>query len=153
MIPVTDLRFCSLSGLEQPLLNKFYKSQGSPMRAAANGQCWVARDPGIVAALCLSPVANGHWLTGLWVANALRKQRIAGRLIDEAVRSIEGPVWLFCHPDLQAFYERQGFALCPDLPAPLAERLSRYQRSKPLLAMIRAQSSLAGSSPGNSTSV
>nr|WP_285863701.1 GNAT family N-acetyltransferase [Pseudomonas sp. BGr12]MDL2422405.1 GNAT family N-acetyltransferase [Pseudomonas sp. BGr12] len=150
---MTNLRFCSLSGLEQPLLNKFYKSQGSPMRATANGQCWVARDQGIVAALCLSPVGEGHWLTGLWVEQAYRQQGIAGRLIDQAIGSIEGPVWLFCHPDLSTFYQRQGFAQCMELPAPLAERLARYQRSKPLLAMIRAQSSLAGSSPGNSTSV
>ncbi|MCW2267635.1 Acetyltransferase (GNAT) family protein [compost metagenome] len=148
-----SLRYCPLTGLERPLLNKFYKSQHSPMRAATDGQLWVARADDIVAALCLSPVTGGHWLTGLWVATPWRGQRIARHLLEAALHSAQGTVWLFCHPDLQHFYNRLGFAPCMHLPAALGERLARYQRSKPLLAMARNQSSLAESRPGNSTSV
>ncbi|TDF77731.1 N-acetyltransferase [Pseudomonas sp. H9] len=123
------------------------------MRAAAQGQLWVARAEEIIAALCLTAVPGGHWLTGLWVAQAFRGQHIAHRLIEAALQHCEGAVWLFCHPDLTPFYQRQGFSPCTDLPATLAERFERYQRSKPLVAMARLQSSPAGSSPGNSTSV
>nr|WP_306764465.1 GNAT family N-acetyltransferase [Pseudomonas sp. 2(2015)] len=113
----------------------------------------MARTEEIVAALCLSEVPGGHWLTGLFVAPAWRGQQLAGRLIDAALAELQGNIWLFCHPDLASFYAHQAFTSTDALPAPLAERLQRYQQSKPLLAMVRVQSSLAGSSPGNSTSV
>ncbi|MDD2050176.1 GNAT family N-acetyltransferase [Pseudomonas putida] len=150
---MTTLRYGLLTEPERPLLNKFYKDQGSSMRAAAQGQLWVARVEQIVAALCLTPVPGGYWLTGLWVAERWRGQQIARRLIKTAVKSTEGMTWLFCHPDLVPFYQRQGFSPCSELPAALAERLARYQRSKSLMAMALAQSSPAGSSPGNNTSV
>ncbi|MDD2060924.1 GNAT family N-acetyltransferase [Pseudomonas sp. GD03860] len=123
------------------------------MRAATDGQLWVARADDIVAALCLSPVSGGHWLTGLWVALPWRGQQVARHLLEAALQGCEGSVWLFCHPQLRPFYQRLGFETSEQLPAALAERLLRYQRSKPLLAMTRPQSSLAGSRPGNSTSV
>lgn len=122
------------------------------MRAAGNGQLWVARAPGIIAGLSLSPVDNGFWLTGLLVAPQHRGQGVAGRLIEAALAQAGGPTWLFCHPDLAAFYQRLGFATAGHLPQALAGRLQRYQRSKRLVALQRGQSSL-GSSPGNSTSV
>ncbi|WP_420793335.1 GNAT family N-acetyltransferase [Pseudomonas rubra] len=123
------------------------------MRAAAQGQLWVARADEIVAALCLSEVPGGHWLTGLFVAPPWRGQQVARQLIEAALDELQGNVWLFCHPHLVSFYAQQAFKTADALPALLAERLARYQRSKPLLAMVRVQSSLAGSSPGNSTSV
>lgn len=145
---------CStLSAAERPLLNKFYKSQSSPMRASDNGVAWVARSGEIIAALNLSPVPGGHWLTGLLVAGQWRRQQVARRLIEQARQQAEGCIWLFCHPDLQAFYERLDFTVSEDMPAMLCERLGRYRRSKPLLAMLLPQSSAAGSRPGNSTSV
>ncbi|MEG1079043.1 MAG: GNAT family N-acetyltransferase [Pseudomonas sp.] len=150
---MNTLRYCLLTEPERPLLNKFYKDQGSSMRAAAQGQLWVVRAEEIVAALCLTPVPGGYWLTGLWVAERWRRRQIARGLIKAAVKSSEGTTWLFCHPDLVPVYQQQGFSPCTELPAALGERLARYQRSKPLQAMALAQSSLAGSSPGNSTSV
>lgn len=150
---MSTLRYCLLTDPERPLLNKFYKNQGSAMRAAAQGQLWVARAEDIVAALCLTPVAGGYWLTGLWVAERWRRQQVARCLIEAALNTTDGMTWLFCHPDLVPFYQQQGFIPCAELPAVLSERLARYQRSKPLVAMVLAQSSLAGSSPGNSTSV
>ncbi|MDM3885463.1 GNAT family N-acetyltransferase [Pseudomonas sp. BCRC 81390] len=122
------------------------------MRAASDGQLWVARAPVIIAGLSLSPVDNGFWLTGLFVAPQYRGQRIAGRLIEAALAQASGPTWLFCHPDLATFYRRLGFDTAGHLPEALAGRLQRYQRSKRLVALQRGQSSLA-SSPGNSTSV
>lgn len=122
------------------------------MRAASDAQLWVARAPGIIAGLSLSPVGDGYWLTGLFVDPQQRNKGMAGRLIEAALEQANGPTWLFCHPDLVAFYQRLGFHMAGQLPESLASRLLRYQRSKRLVALERAQSSLT-SSPGNSTSV
>jgi GNAT superfamily N-acetyltransferase len=118
-----------------PLLNKFYRAHGSSMKALKGGQLWVARDAEIVAGLCLTPVVGGHWLTGLFVDPAYRGQGLAARLVLRAVQPVEGTVWLFCHPDLQGVYDRMGFTQETLLPQSLSERLVRYKRNKPLIAM------------------
>lgn len=130
-------RISQLAEASRPLLNKFYRQHRSSMRASADGQLWVLRDGEILAGMSLSPVAQGHWLTGLFVAPPQRGQGLAGHLLEGALGSLEGPVWLFCHPDLVPWYQRLGFVAALQLPHPLAERLLRYQRSKPLLAMAR----------------
>ncbi len=56
-------------------------------------------------------------------------------MIAAAVKDAESPVWLFCHPDLRGFYEHRGFAFDPQMPYAMTERLSRYARSKPMIAM------------------
>jgi len=121
----------------QPLLNKFYRTQRSQMRGIPGASCWVATDRDIVAGLCLTPVAEGHWLTGLLVAPEYRSQGLARRLIEQALGSVRTPVWLFCHPRLADFYARLGFVQTPDLPEPLHDRLQRYARHKPLIAFVR----------------
>ena len=118
-----------------PLLNKFYRSHNSSMKALKGGQLWVARNSEIVAGLCLSPVVDGQWLTGLFVDPALRGQGLAARLIAQAIAPVEGSVWLLCHPDLEGFYAAQGFSQQTVLPQSLAERLVRYKRNKPMIAM------------------
>ena len=118
-----------------PLLNKFYRSHDSSMKALKDGQLWVARDSEIVAGLCLSPVVGGQWLTGVFVAPTHRGQGLAARLIGEAVASIEGTVWLLCHPDLEGLYQGMGFSQDTVLPQSLSERLVRYKRNKPMIAM------------------
>ena len=118
-----------------PLLNKFYRSHNSSMKALKGGRLWVVRDGEIVAGLCLSPVVGGQWLTGLFVAPTDRGQGLAARLIGEAVASIEGTVWLLCHPDLERLYQGMGFSQDTVLPQSLSERLVRYKRNKPMIAM------------------
>lgn len=132
---MTDTRYSQLDELSWPLMNKFYRQHQSSMKAVREAQLWVARREEIVAALCLRPVFGGHWLTGLFVDPACREQGIAAQLIAAAVNDVETPVWLFCHPDLRGFYERRGFTFDPALPQAMAERLSRYARSKPMIAM------------------
>lgn len=130
-----DTEYLLLADTLRPLLNKFYRAHNSPMRAAGEGQSWVAKRGAIIAGLSLTPVAQGHWLTGLFVDPAHRGQGIAARLVEQAHGQLPSPVWLFCHPDLQALYERMGFATAPALPQALADRLARYRRSKSLIAM------------------
>lgn len=135
---MSDIEFSILSPECRPLLDKFYRAHRSTMRSASTAQSWVARQHEIIGALSLTPVAGGHWLTGLFVAPQWRSQGIARRLMDHAMRSISEPVWLFCHPDLQGFYEASGFVPAGALPQSLGEKLMRYGRNKTLIALVRA---------------
>ncbi len=118
-----------------PLLNKFYRSHNSPMKAQKGGRLWVARDSEIVAGLCLTQVVGGQFLTGVFVDPAYRGQGLAARLIRQAVAEVDGTVWLLCHPDLEGLYQRLGFSQDTVLPQSLSERLVRYKRNKPMIAM------------------
>ena len=130
-----DTQYTRLDEPSWPLMNKFYRAHQSSMKAVRDAQLWVARCDGIVGALCLRPVSGGFWLTGLFVDPALRGQGLAARLIAEAIAPVEGTVWLLCHPDLEGFYTAQGFSQQTVLPQSLAERLVRYKRNKPMIAM------------------
>ena len=134
---MTAIAYSSLDAPLWPLLNKFYRSHQSSMKASKEAQLWVARQDQIVAGLCLRPMANGYWLTGLFVDPAVRGQGIATTLVNAATSQCEGTVWLFCDPELQGLYEKMGFSLEVDLPHALYERLVRYQRNKAMIAMGR----------------
>ena len=121
----------------QPLVDAFYRAHRTPMRADRQAQVWVAQHTEIVAAQCLRPIASGHWLSGLFVAPSQRRQGLARQLIEQALAQASEPVWLFCDPELHSFYENLGFLPCTSLPTALAERLSRYQRKKNLIALYR----------------
>ncbi|WP_412460500.1 GNAT family N-acetyltransferase [Pseudomonas sp. SC11] len=135
MTPPDYQRLCHS---QRRLLDHFYRQQGSRMRASGDGESWVARADGLIGALSLTPVAGGQWLTGLFVAEPWRRKGIAAGLIEASLAARPGPTWLFCHPDLQTFYARLGFDSTHTLPAELASRLARYQRSKSLVALVRA---------------
>nr|WP_322942038.1 GNAT family N-acetyltransferase [Pseudomonas sp. s4] len=120
----------------RPLVDKFYRDHRSPMRSQSGDELWVAQSANqIVAALSLRPPAGGQWLTGLFVAPALRRQGVAAALLDHSLALHPEPVWLFCHPELRGFYQRLGFEDCQRLPAELDERLTRYQRTKSLIPL------------------
>lgn len=126
-----------------PLLVRFYRTHASRNRIRAQARCWVARRGEIIAGLCLTPVEHGHFLTGLLVAPAERQQGIGAQLVRRARDALDGPIWLFCQPPLQAFYARLGFRPAPWLPATLGERLERYLRSKTLVALVSEHPPLA----------
>ncbi|MBA2929374.1 GNAT family N-acetyltransferase [Pseudomonas sivasensis] len=132
---MTELSIDLLAEPLWPLLNKFYRSHDSSMKTLKGGRLWVARDGEIVAGLCLSPVVGGQWLTGVFVAPAYRRQGLAARLILQAIADVQGTVWLLCHPDLESLYQRMGFTQDTILPQSLSERLVRYKRNKPMIAM------------------
>ncbi len=129
-------RFRHLPLQLRPLVDKFYRDHRSPMRSQAGDELWVTESASeIVAALSLRPLAGGQWLTGLFVAPALRRQGVAAALLDHSLALHPEPVWLFCHPELRGFYQRLGFEDCQRLPAELDERLTRYQRNKSLASL------------------
>ncbi|WP_263145299.1 GNAT family N-acetyltransferase [Pseudomonas sp. RIT-PI-AD] len=127
-----------LPDLALPLANRFYRDQRAPARVRGGDAVWVAQAPEPIAALCLRPEADGHWLTRLLVAAPQRRRGVASGLVRTARAAHPGPIWLFCHPDLAGFYARLDFQPCTDLPATLTERLARYRRSKPLIALGNA---------------
>jgi len=131
------MEFSELPSCARPLLDKFYKSQRSPMRSAGNARWWVAREGDIVAAANFMPIAGGYWLTGLHVAVERRNEGCGSSLISKAQEALGGPVWLFCAPELHDFYKRSGFEDATSLPMELAQRLERYRASKHLLALVR----------------
>ena len=131
------MQICVLPEISRPLLEKFYRAHQSPMRGKGEAVAWVVKDPEVIAALCITPVGGGYWLTGLFVAPDRRGQGIAARLIDAAAAKAGGKVWLFCHPDLSDFYARLKFEAVSDLPEMLAGRFARYARTKALIAMCR----------------
>ncbi|WP_339485967.1 GNAT family N-acetyltransferase [Pseudomonas sp. EL_65y_Pfl2_R95] len=135
-MPAVRLR--ALPEALKPLANKFYSAHRSKMKAAADDQVWVLEDSQILAALCLRPIANGHWLTSLFVAPEHRQQGLATQLIQAATAGYSSPIWLFCHPSLSDFYQALGFSPAVQLPEALNGRLQRYQRSKPLVALSKA---------------
>lgn len=130
-----DIQFSTLPDVQRPLLDKFYRAHRASMRARGEANVWVARRPDIVGALCLTPVAGGHWLTGLFVAPTERGRGVAAGLIEAALSSVEGNVWLFCEPELGRLYQRLGFAEVLELPQELASRLARYRQTKQLIAL------------------
>jgi len=133
---MTSPRFRRLPLQLRPLVDKFYRDHRSPMRSQAGDELWVAENASeIVATLSLRPVAGGEWLTGLFVAPALRRQGVAAALLSHSLALHPEPVWLFCHPELRSFYQRLGFEDCQGLPTELAVRLIRYQRNKSLVSL------------------
>ncbi|MBE7373723.1 GNAT family N-acetyltransferase [Pseudomonas lopnurensis] len=119
-----------------PLLIRFYRAHNSRHRVHREAKCWVARRGEIHAGLCLTPVAQGHFLSGLLVNPQERNRGIGARLVRAALATVEGPVWLFCQPRLCEFYARLGFFPTAQLPESLSDRLARYQRSKTLIALL-----------------
>ena len=121
---------------QHTLLRKFYRNHNSSMRITQQADVWVVRAPSIVAGVCVSPVADGCWLTSLFTAQEYRQHGAASLLIEHVQSIYQGTtIWLFCHPDLSGFYSRLGFTLTQQLPESLNSRLVRYQKNKPLIAM------------------
>jgi len=129
------MQFQPIPDIQRALVEKFYRAHRSPMRTKGNGQIWIAKDREIVGAMSLRTVEDGHWLTGLFVAPEKRAQGIARDLIEAAMASVEGPVWLFCEPELTQFYQRLGFVVSEDLPQELVARLARYRQTRMLIAL------------------
>ncbi|MCJ8169259.1 GNAT family N-acetyltransferase [Atopomonas sediminilitoris] len=119
-----------------PLVNKFYKSHRSAMRANTGALLWgLEQNAEQVAALCLAAHDKGFWLTGLFVAPNWRQQGFGHQLVRTVQSHYQQPLWLFCHPELTSWYQRVGFQRATTLPAALQERLQRYQQHKVLVAL------------------
>jgi GNAT superfamily N-acetyltransferase len=125
-----------LAPTHRSLVDPFYRRHRSQMKTRPAHQIWAIRSNSILACLCLQPIAEGYWLTSLFVDPAQRRRGMAQQLLDTARSGVPGPVWLFCNPELLALYAKSGFGVCTLLPEPLADRFERYQRSKPLIAMV-----------------
>lgn len=138
--PSDTLSYQCLDLASRPLLARFYREHGWKMRGAKQTFAWVVRDPTqqLIAGLCLTAIEQGHWLTGLMVAPERRRQGVASQFLQHIREQLTGPIWLFCHPTLEGFYQTLDYRLCSELPPVLADKLLRYQRSKSLIAMCHS---------------
>ncbi len=132
-------RCAVLAADDRHLADRFYRAHGSRMKTRAEHIIWTLNTDRMLAALCLQAVAQGHWLTSLFVDPGYRRAGLASTLLDAACTSVEGPVWLFCQPQLEPLYRQQGFTRSTCLPESLAGKLQRYRRSKDLMAMTRGE--------------
>lgn len=121
---------------QHTLLKKLYRYHNSPMRITQQAEAWVVRNPAVIAGVCLSPAADGFWLTSLFTAPENRQQGVARCLIQQLQNFYpDQPIWLFCHPQLESFYRNLGFKQTQQLPECLRSRLTRYLQHKTLIAM------------------
>lgn len=123
---------------EHALANAFYRRHGSSMKVRAMHRIWTAGAPEILACTCLQAVSGsgGHWLTSLFVDPDFRHRGFAGCLLEHVRSRVEGPIWLFCRPELSSLYQRHGYQPSSELPQSLSAKLARYQREKTLIAML-----------------
>ena len=132
----SDYQLRCLDEQRWPLLNKFYKTHHTKLRANKHSQAWVLMaNEQWLAVLNLAPCSAGAFLGGVFVPPTLRGKGFSRELISRVQTQAEQPLWLFCAPELSALYQRCGFLPCQDLPADLQERLTRYQQHKSLIAM------------------
>jgi len=124
-----------------PLANRFYRQYQRGTKANRQHHIWVIREQNhqqdhILCCGCLQPVDDGYWLTSLLVAPEHRRRRLASALLLHVRKQYSGPIWLFCAPDLKELYLQAGYQSASALPEALAARLARYQRHKPLIALV-----------------
>lgn len=89
-------------------------------------------DSHIVAALRLSPVANGFLLRSMCVASELRQQGVGSYLLQQIQEELDN-IDCYCFPysHLNEFYTRAGFQLISSAVAPEAirDKFNRYLHS------------------------
>jgi GNAT superfamily N-acetyltransferase len=105
-------------------IEDFYKEHDWEMSTQGKSIGFVARDGAIVGALQLfEPATNQVIIEDVLVRDGRRGEGIGAQLMNAAMMSRGGTLWLVCHPERRAFYERLGFAEKPfdDLPDPIRE--------------------------------
>ncbi|MFO7703744.1 MAG: GNAT family N-acetyltransferase [Halopseudomonas sp.] len=134
----TDSSFRLLPPSMHTQATAFYRLHGSPMKVRSTHQVWVLGAPAITACVCTQAVVSreGHWLTSLFVDPALRKRGLAGQLLDQVRLVVDGPIWLFCRPELSRVYHRHGYYTAKQMPESLTSKLQRYRREKQLIALV-----------------
>nr|WP_242521695.1 GNAT family N-acetyltransferase [Motiliproteus sp. SC1-56] len=122
---------------DYPALQRFYRGAGYRGRPGADERSLALREDGAIrAALRLSPLDNGWWLRGFWVAPACRGQGLGSRLLAALPAHLDGRAcYCFAYPEAQRFYQAGGFRplTVEALPPGLAQRLRRYHVKTPEL--------------------
>lgn len=120
-----------------PLVNRFYRQYQRGTKVSSQHRIWIGRElDQILCSVCLQSVTDGYSLTSLLVDPQQRQRGYASALLAAVRANCHGPIWLFCKPELSAFYSRMGYRETDSLPESLTDRLTRYQRQKPLIALI-----------------
>jgi predicted N-acetyltransferase YhbS len=101
-------------------LEEFFKAHDWDDHYLDKGVGFIARDGGIVGTLRLIEVEpNVVVIEDVLVREDRRGQGIGAQLMRAAMNSRGGRLYLCCHPERIAFYERLGFSEAPfeELPA------------------------------------
>ena len=95
-------------------IEEFYKEHDWEMSTQGKSVGFVARDGVIVGALQLfEPETNQVIIEDVLVRDGRRGEGIGAQLMKAAMMSRGGKLFLVCHPERRAFYERQGFSERP----------------------------------------
>ena len=139
----------TLSELQFPLVNHFYKSNGHKGKAKRGEMVFtIKRDSDILGAVRLCPKRNPsdtYWLLrSLWVATGYRGQGMGSQLLNH-LRMDDRFTHLWCYPysHLQKFYERNGFQIIQTEQSPdniSGPFLSCLRRGEKVLLMMLSTS-------------
>lgn len=95
-------------------IEEFYKEQDWEMSTQGKSVGFVARDGSIVGALQLfEPEPNKVIIEDVLVRDGRRGEGIGAQLMNAAMMSRGGTLYLVCHPERLAFYGRIGFTEVP----------------------------------------
>lgn len=129
-----------------PLIKQFYKKHGMRAQAPKGEAIYIAtQDSHIVAALRLSPAANGFLLRSMCVATELRQQGVGSYLLQQIQVEL-GKIDCYCFPysHLKAFYTRAGFQLIsPDTaPEAIRDKFNRYLANGKTICLMKHSKSV-----------
>jgi N-acetylglutamate synthase-like GNAT family acetyltransferase len=102
----------------------FYKEHDWEMSTQGKSVGFVARDGLIVGSLQLfEPESNLVIIEDVLVRDGRRGEGIGAQLLNAAMMSRGGTLFLVCHPERRAFYGRSGFTEKPfdELPEPIRD--------------------------------
>lgn len=144
-----------LTGIQLPLVNRFYKDSGDSAKASRGDRVFVVRRyqelnstaSHIVAAVRLQQKSDEWWfLRSMCVAPALRGQGV-GRKLLEGLQVFFAEHACFCYPfeHLEYFYALAGFELiAPEeistQPGLMTEPFERYRRQGRKIILMRRRS-------------
>ncbi|HZA40836.1 MAG TPA: GNAT family N-acetyltransferase [Actinomycetota bacterium] len=107
-------------------VKELFESHGWGDSSVDTGTIFMARDGLVVGCVKIVEVAPQTLVVDdMLVREGRRGEGIGADLMRAAMNSRGGTMWLCCHDELIAFYERFGFALVPDsdLPDPVIDYL------------------------------
>jgi predicted N-acetyltransferase YhbS len=109
-------------------VKELFESHGWGNSSVDTGTIFMARDGLVVGCVKIVEVAPQTLVVDdMLVREGRRGEGIGADLMRAAMNSRGGTMWLCCHEELIAFYERFGFTLIPDSDLP--EQVVDYLKS------------------------
>ncbi|WP_019531368.1 GNAT family N-acetyltransferase [Dasania marina] len=141
MKAIKPLTVATLTAVQTPLANKFYRKYGFRGKAKRHEPCVVVRDEhnAIIACAYLRNYKTINLLAGVAVAPAYQGQGVARLLLNQLVGYFDQRTYTFPYQHLQSLYASLGFALvAPDQQAEtVSDIYYRYrEQGRPIVMML-----------------